>query len=140
MKKIFFSLGLFVFAFTFYTILTLLIFKWIDPPTTSFIQQSNKTSIQSVLHKDKVSQSWISIEKISDDIKIAVITSEDQKFLDHNGFDVKQIQKAIEDFEKGKKLRGASTISQQVAKNMFLSSEMLNMFTVMISSDVLWTV
>lgn len=60
----------------------------------------------------------MALEDISDNIKLSVIASEDQKFFDHFGFDVEQIQKAIE--ERDKRVRGASTITQQVAKNLFL--------------------
>jgi monofunctional biosynthetic peptidoglycan transglycosylase len=63
---------------------------------------------------------WVSIDKISKNIQLAVISSEDQNFLEHNGFDYKAIEKAIEYNKKGKRIRGASTISQQTAKNVFL--------------------
>lgn len=68
----------------------------------------------------KLLHTWVGYDKISDNLKRAVIASEDQLFFEHNGFDKKQIQKAIEEKKKGKRLRGASTISQQTAKNVFL--------------------
>ena len=68
----------------------------------------------------KLFHTWVKYENISDNLKLAVIASEDQLFFQHKGFDKKQIQKAIEDNKKGKRLRGASTISQQTAKNVFL--------------------
>ena len=120
MKKIIFGFVTFLFAYTFYTVLILFLFKWINPPTTAFIQQNNNSSFESILELQKVEQVWMPLNKISDNIKIAIITSEDQLFLDHWGFDVNQIQKVIGDFEKGKRIRGASTITQQVAKNLFL--------------------
>ncbi|WP_308199224.1 transglycosylase domain-containing protein [Chitinophaga sedimenti] len=58
--------------------------------------------------------------EISATAKLAVISSEDQLFPDHEGFDYKSIEKAMEESKKGKRRRGASTISQQVAKNVFL--------------------
>jgi len=64
--------------------------------------------------------SWVPISEISPELQLAVICSEDQKFVKHNGFDVKSIEKAYENNKKGKKLRGASSISQQTAKNVFL--------------------
>lgn len=67
------------------------------------------------LHKD-----WVSMENISTHLQLAVVCSEDQSFLNHNGFDFKAIEKAIEHNEKSKRKRGASTISQQTAKNLFL--------------------
>jgi monofunctional biosynthetic peptidoglycan transglycosylase len=63
---------------------------------------------------------WVSLEKISPKLQLAVVCSEDQNYLKHFGFDWAAIQKAIKANEIGKKLRGASTISQQTAKNVFL--------------------
>jgi len=63
---------------------------------------------------------WVPIEAISKNLQLAVICSEDQNFLVHNGFDVEAIEKAIEHNKKGKRIRGASSISQQTAKNVFL--------------------
>ena len=63
---------------------------------------------------------WVGFDDISENLKLAVIASEDQLFFEHKGFDKKQIQKAIEESKKGKRRRGASTISQQTAKNVFL--------------------
>ena len=66
-------------------------------------------------------KTWVSYGHISPELAKAVIASEDNLFDSHNGFDWKQINKAIEDHEQtGKRLRGASTISQQTAKNVFL--------------------
>tara|TARA_R100001369_G_C3307469_1_gene166755 strand:+ start:424 stop:1110 length:687 start_codon:yes stop_codon:yes gene_type:complete len=63
---------------------------------------------------------WKSIDDISTSLQLAVICSEDQNFMNHNGFDYDAIEKAYEKNKAGKKLRGASTISQQTAKNVFL--------------------
>ncbi|MDD2552445.1 MAG: monofunctional biosynthetic peptidoglycan transglycosylase [Dysgonamonadaceae bacterium] len=63
---------------------------------------------------------WIGYDEISDNLKRAVIASEDQLFFEHKGFDTKQIRKALEENKKRKRPRGASTISQQTAKNVFL--------------------
>jgi len=63
---------------------------------------------------------WVPISSISKSLQLAVICSEDQNFLTHNGFDLKAIQKAYNSNKEGKRLRGASTISQQTAKNIFL--------------------
>lgn len=69
----------------------------------------------------RTEKEWVKIEDISDELIKAVIASEDNLFDEHNGFDWEQIRKAIDDHRnKGKKLRGASTISQQTAKNVFL--------------------
>ncbi|GGK14644.1 monofunctional biosynthetic peptidoglycan transglycosylase [Yeosuana aromativorans] len=63
---------------------------------------------------------WVSIDKISKNLQLAVICSEDQNFLNHHGFDFKAIQKAMDNNQKGRRIKGASTISQQTAKNVFL--------------------
>ena len=70
----------------------------------------------------KLRYSWVAYERISPHLKRAVVAAEDAKFLDHDGFDWEAIQKAIEKNEKrGKVVAGASTISQQLAKNLFLT-------------------
>lgn len=120
MKKFIYGILIFFTAYTLYTSVILILFIWIDPPTTAFIQQTKEASFESILEKSNFKQTWIPLDRISNDVKIAVITSEDQLFLDHWGFDVAQIQKVVEDIEKGKRVRGASTITQQVAKNLFL--------------------
>jgi monofunctional biosynthetic peptidoglycan transglycosylase len=63
---------------------------------------------------------WVSLEKMSPSMPVAVMASEDQRFLTHHGFDFDAIQKAAESNKDGKKIRGGSTISQQTAKNVFL--------------------
>ena len=63
---------------------------------------------------------WVSIDKISKNLQLAVLCSEDQNFLNHTGFDFKAIEKAYENNKKGKRIKGGSTISQQTAKNVFL--------------------
>lgn len=68
----------------------------------------------------KLQKAWEPIENISNKLQLAVVCSEDQKFPHHNGFDIQAIGKALERNKKGKQLRGASTISQQTAKNVFL--------------------
>ena len=70
--------------------------------------------------KPKLLHTWVGYDDISDNMKLAVVASEDQLFFEHNGFDKKQIQKAIEENKTRKRARGASTISQQTAKNVFL--------------------
>ncbi|MDD2475198.1 MAG: monofunctional biosynthetic peptidoglycan transglycosylase [Dysgonamonadaceae bacterium] len=70
--------------------------------------------------KPRLLHTWVGYDDISVNMKRAVIASEDQLFFEHNGFDKKQIRKAIEENKKRKRPRGASTISQQTAKNVFL--------------------
>jgi monofunctional glycosyltransferase len=89
--------------------------RWIDPPTSAFILRDRISGDHKVRH------SWADWERIAGPMKVAVIASEDQRFPEHYGFDLKSIDKALEERERGR-VRGASTITQQVAKNMFLWS------------------
>jgi monofunctional biosynthetic peptidoglycan transglycosylase len=68
----------------------------------------------------KTVKRWRSLERINDNLAMAVMASEDTRFIDHNGFDWTEIENAVEASKRGKRLRGASTISQQTAKNVFL--------------------
>lgn len=79
-------------------------------------------SVQQMVSGDKPTckHTWVSFNKISPHLPMAVIASEDNRFAEHNGFDFKEIEKAIKENEKRKRKRGASTISQQTAKNVFL--------------------
>jgi monofunctional biosynthetic peptidoglycan transglycosylase len=67
-----------------------------------------------------LSHDWVPLEEISPNLQKAVIASEDQHFLTHHGFDFNALEKAYENNQKGKKIKGGSTISQQTAKNVFL--------------------
>lgn len=87
--------------------------RFFNPPITI-------TQIEGILEYGKLERDYISYDKMGDNVKRAVIASEDQKFFDHNGFDYEAIEKAMKKNEQGKKLRGGSTISQQTAKNVFL--------------------
>jgi len=102
---------IFLFFFQFVYIIAL---KWIDPPVTF-------TQLGSLFSGYGLKRDYVNNEDISSNIKLAVMASEDQIFPDHNGFDFKSIQKAMAYNErKPGRVRGASTISQQVAKNVFL--------------------
>ncbi len=96
-----------------FSILYILFCKWINPPIT--ITQLNSLASGHGLKRD-----YVKSNNMSRNIKLAVMSAEDQLFPDHNGFDFKSIAKAMKHNKKSKSLRGASTISQQVAKNVFL--------------------
>ncbi len=98
------------------TILWVLIYKFVPVPYTPLM------AIRSIEGNEKYEtrHDWVPIEEISPYLQLAVICAEDQTFLSHSGFDREAIEKALENNEKGKKLRGGSTISQQTAKNAFL--------------------
>lgn len=96
-----------------------ILFKWVPVPFTPLMVI--RTIEQKIDGKDIVwKHDWESIDNISTNLQLAVICSEDQNFLVHHGFDMKAIEKAIEHNKKSKRTRGASTISQQTAKNVFL--------------------
>ena len=87
--------------------------RFFNPPITL-------TQIGGIFEYGKLHRDYISYDEMGNNVKKAVIASEDQKFFNHNGFDYTAIEKAMKNNEKGKKLRGGSTISQQTAKNIFL--------------------
>lgn len=101
------------------TLAVVVLLRWVDPPTSAFIERERLISAVSK-SSYTVRHRWVDWGDISTQMKIAVIASEDQLFPDHNGFDFKSINRAWQDREHGKRVRGASTISQQVAKNLFL--------------------
>lgn len=106
-------------AFIAVTVLWVLMLKWVPVWVTPLMVSR---SIEYRSDEDfRTNKKWRRYEKISPEMAKAVIASEDNLFAEHNGFDWKEMKKAIEDHKKkGKKLRGASTISQQTAKNVFL--------------------
>ena len=107
-------------AFMYITFVAVLVFKWVPPPTTSFMIQQKMKAYGKDANQKNVIYKWKDWEQISPYIKIAVIASEDQNFATHWGFDINAIKKAIDEYQEGQNLRGASTITQQVAKNLFL--------------------
>lgn len=101
------------------SILSAIIFRFVPIPITILMLQ--RCIEQKMDGKEmKLKKDWVSIDKISNHLQLAVVCSEDQNFLNHNGFDLKAIEKAVAHNEKHKRKRGASTISQQTAKNVFL--------------------
>ena len=96
-----------------FSIFYILFCKWINPPITI-------TQLNSVLSGNGLKRNYIDLNEMSPNVKLAVMSAEDQLFPDHNGFDFKSIEKAMKHNQKSRSLRGASTISQQVAKNVFL--------------------
>jgi monofunctional glycosyltransferase len=106
-KKIF--LWLFILQFVY-----IILCKWINPPITI-------TQLVSFISGDGLKRDYINYNEMGTNIKLAVMAGEDQLFPDHDGFDVKAIKKAMKYNQKHpNKIKGASTISQQVAKNVFL--------------------
>jgi len=102
------------------SVLSVLLLKWINPPTTSIMIQRKIEALISWNERQIIGYEWFSYDDISKQMSLAVIAAEDQNFPFHFGFDFEQIEKAIEQSNRGRRLRGASTITQQVAKNLFL--------------------
>lgn len=110
------SIGLFFAS----SLLAVIVYKWVPVPVTPLMlirccqQMSKGEKIRLKFH-------WVKLdEEITPELSLAVVASEDQKFLSHNGFDLDAISLAWEERVEGKRKRGASTISQQTAKNVFL--------------------
>ncbi|HVE89594.1 MAG TPA: monofunctional biosynthetic peptidoglycan transglycosylase [Burkholderiaceae bacterium] len=97
--------------------------KWNDPGETSFMSRE-LVALQKKKPNAELKHRWIDYQRISNHLKRAVIASEDANFTEHEGVDWQAIEKAYkENFRRGKLARGGSTITQQLAKNLFLSSE-----------------
>ncbi|MCZ8131858.1 MAG: monofunctional biosynthetic peptidoglycan transglycosylase [Steroidobacteraceae bacterium] len=107
-------------AFVAGSVLSVLAMRWVPPVTSAFMLGSVVAAWRSGDLDYRVDYRWTPYARISRHAKLAVIAAEDQKFAFHPGFDFESIDEAIRDRERGKRLRGASTISQQVAKNLFL--------------------
>lgn len=97
--------------------------NWFDPSSTAFMEKRLQ-AMQDKNPKAALKHKWVSYENISPNLKRALIAAEDAKFVDHEGFDWAGIQKAYEkNLKKGRIVAGGSTISQQLAKNLFLSTK-----------------
>ena len=106
-------------AFFIISIVSVIIYRWVPVPITPLMVIRNIEQIGDgkgiVMEHD-----WVSLEEISPKLQLAVVCSEDQNYLKHFGVDWGAIQKAMKENEKGKRVRGGSTITQQTAKNVFL--------------------
>ena len=94
-------------------LLPVLALRFLPPPTSAFMLQSPTRPVQ---------YRWVALDRIAEPAQRAVVAAEDQKFWQHQGFDLEAIEKAVEHNRKSRRKRGASTISQQTAKNLFLWS------------------
>ncbi len=125
------------------SVLAVLVYKWVPVPVTPLmlirsVEAVNKSESPRWEHR------WVPLDSISRHLVTAVVASEDQRFLQHDGFDFTALQEVIEERKSGRRMRGGSTISQQTAKNVFLwpSSTWLRKgleayFTVLI--ELLWS-
>ena len=96
--------------------------RWINPPFTAFMVEAQAAAWSDRDANYVYRHSWVDLDRISPNLALAVVASEDQKFPEHWGFDVAAIEKAYALNQHSHRVHGASTISQQVAKNLFLWS------------------
>ncbi len=96
-------------------LLVILLFRFVNPPTSAFM-----LGYQWQYPDESLAHEWVPMSEISPWMSLAVVASEDQRFPHHLGVDVKAIQQALSEYKAGEGLRGASTITQQTAKNLFL--------------------
>jgi len=101
------------------SVLAVLALRFIHPPFSALMAERRAASWFSAAPYSS-DHAWVPLEDIAPCMGAAVMAGEDQKFPDHSGFDWESIQKAYEHNERSRKVRGASTISQQTAKNLFL--------------------
>lgn len=113
--QIFLSIGL---GSVFSVIFFVLLIRWVNPPFTSFTLREDWSQLDGEFYNLRTY--WVPLSDIPEHMVWAVVASEDQLFFQHHGFDVESIEEAWEDYQEGVRTRGASTISQQVSKNLFL--------------------
>jgi monofunctional biosynthetic peptidoglycan transglycosylase len=114
--------GLVLLALVAGTVLPVVALRWVPPLTSSFMLQRRVSAWWNGARDFRFHYRWAGWGRIAPDAGLAVVAAEDQKFPRHHGFDLEAIQDAWDEHEAGGRLRGASTISQQVAKNLFLWS------------------
>ncbi|MGI9326287.1 MAG: monofunctional biosynthetic peptidoglycan transglycosylase [Pseudomonadales bacterium] len=100
-------------SFALVSLLAVLPLRWLNPPTTAFMLQDSQ-------YHSSAAANWQGWNQLGKAMPLAVVAAEDQNFALHNGFDFEAIQEAIKRNQQGERLRGASTLSQQLAKNLYL--------------------
>lgn len=102
------------------SVLSVGLLRWLDPPTSAFMLRHWVTATWAGTPKPRLYHEWVDGDAIAPAMALAAIAAEDQRFPAHSGFDLVQLKQAWADYRAGGRLRGASTISQQTAKNLFL--------------------
>jgi len=102
------------------TMVPVLLLRWIPPLTSAYMLEARIGALRAGERDYGTHYDWVSLEHISPHAALAVIASEDQTFPFNYGFDLSSIRSAVRAAQRGRRLRGASTISQQVARNLFL--------------------
>jgi monofunctional biosynthetic peptidoglycan transglycosylase len=100
--------------------LPIAVLRFVPPPTSAFMLHSHAADPATGRACPRVEYRWVAWADISPSVPRAVLVAEDQRFFEHRGFDTKAIEAALDDFAAGGRMRGASTLTQQVAKNLFL--------------------
>lgn len=101
------------------SVLPVAVLRVVSPPTSAYMLRSRFADPATGESCDAVAYTWVDREEIAFDLRLAVVLAEDQRFLLHDGFDLASLRRALREREGGR-VRGASTLSQQVAKNLFL--------------------
>jgi monofunctional glycosyltransferase len=114
------GLALLIAAWLVFSIGSVALLRWLHPITSAFMLRDRALAFVEGDDSYHFAHQWANWEQISPQVKIAVIASEDQKFAEHWGFDLDAMQKAWQHNRYGRKVHGGSTISQQVAKNLYL--------------------
>jgi len=104
------------------SVIVVALVRWVNPPYSAFMAQTQMAAWAGHDRSYVFRHHWVDLDQISPNLPLAVVASEDQKFTGHWGFDVEAIEKAYEMNQHSHRVHGASTISQQVAKNLFLWS------------------
>ncbi|RYY02460.1 MAG: monofunctional biosynthetic peptidoglycan transglycosylase [Gammaproteobacteria bacterium] len=121
LKRLFIILFLLLVAYQLWIFAWVLWWKWNPPRETNFME-IRLAELRQKNPQAQLKYQWVPYEKISSNLKRAVVASEDDKFMEHSGFDWDGIEYALKKNQrKGKKVAGGSTITQQLAKNLFLS-------------------
>ncbi len=105
---------------TLLSVLVVGLLRWLDPPTSAFMLQHWAAARLAGEPRPHLYHEWVDAGAVPSAVALAAVAAEDQRFPEHGGFDLVQIKQAWADFRAGERLRGASTISQQTAKNLFL--------------------
>lgn len=108
------------FVLILFSVITVLCLRWMAPPTSAGMLEARFVRMLAGKDPGSIRYQWVDWKDISPHLPLALVAAEDQKFPFHWGFDVDSIKKAVDAYEENRRLRGASTITQQVAKNLFL--------------------
>ena len=103
-----------------FSVLQVLVLRFVDPPFTSFMAIRQFEAWMEGDWRFRIAHDWRDLDEIAPSLPVALVAAEDQTFAEHHGFDLKAIEHARARNERGGRLRGGSTISQQLAKNLFL--------------------